>query len=64
MLTREWKGMKGSNEFEISLTWRLLANFFNFFGRRRVEISLHLRFLLEGYSLYQPCLTRVLTFKA
>ena len=31
-------------------------------GRPRVEISLHFRFMVDGYSSDQPCLTRVLTF--
>ena len=64
ILTREWKGIDGSKEFEICLTWRLLAKSFNFLGRPRVKISLHFRLIVEGYSLYQPCFTRVSTLRA
>ena len=46
------------------LTWRLLAKSFSFLGRPRVKSSLHLRLMVDGYSLYQPCLTMVSTLRA
>ena len=56
--------MEGSREPEVCLSLRLLAKSLSFFGTPRVKISLHLRFMVDGYSLYQPCLTTVSTFKA
>ena len=64
ILTREWKEIEGSSELEKCLTWCLLVKPFNFFGRLRMKFLLHLRYIVNGYSIYHPCSTRLSTFEA
>ena len=58
------KMMDGSGELGMCLTLHVLAKSFNFFGRPRVKVLLHLWFMVDGCPLYQPCLKKVSTFKA
>ena len=62
--TSVWKGIEGSKTVEVCLTCLLFAKFLGFLGMPLVKLSLHLRLMVDAFSLHQPFSTSCWTLSA
>ena len=62
--TSVWKGIEGSKTVEVCLTCLLFAKSLRFLRSPLVKIPLHLRLMIDAFSLHQPFSTSYWTLSA